>query len=460
MSAVAYRPLTNPAPRKSPINRQPTADGRNTPVMAVRVGVLGPVGIGTGARIEPLAGLPGRLLAVLAADPNRLFDANVLMDALWGENLPQKARNTLQVTVNRLRRQLEPQHQTGTWSALVTEGSRYRLNLDNVGLDADDFRRRVADAREARRADNQRKARELLTESLTLWRGAAFDGHSDSDLIQAEAASLEELRLAVEEDLVDIRLDLGEHEDLTVELPGLVERSPLREHRWAQLMLALYLSGRQAEALRAFQRLQQTLGDELGIEPSLELIRLEERILLQDEALEPGRAVQVVDLPVVPTSFVGREQDLGQVAKLLTRARMVTLTGIGGIGKTRLALAVAAEVMTEFRDGVIFADLADLADSSHVVTHVIHAIDERARGHRSAPGQRPQRFGRAAPGPPDLARPRQRRARPTGSAQIDHGGAASLSGRPNPGDEPDPDRGDRRVSVSHSGFANSPGGRD
>ncbi|HEY7564350.1 MAG TPA: BTAD domain-containing putative transcriptional regulator, partial [Acidimicrobiia bacterium] len=342
--------------------------------MAVRVGVLGPIGVAHDGQLQPVPGLPGRLLAILAAHPQRALEPDVLVEALWGEDPPDKSRNTLQVTVNRLRHTLEPNREGARWKTIVTHGSRYRLDLDEIQLDAVAFRSEVEASISARKRGDVIKAREHLERGLGLWRGPAFEGEADRPLIQPEATVLEELRLSAEEDLIDARLELGEHRALTTVLPPMIDAAPLREHRWAQQMLALYMCGRQAEALRTFRDLRLVLAEELGIEPSLELARLEERILLQDETLTPGSSALELRLPAIATSFVGRQREVSAVIDMLDRARMVTITGIGGIGKTRLALAVAAASSNRHPYGVRFVDLSEVADPKQVIDHVVQLL--------------------------------------------------------------------------------------
>ena len=180
-----------------------------------------------------------------------------------------------------------------------------------------------------------------------------------------EAARLEEVRRGAEEDLAEARLALGQHHSLVADLEVAVAREPLRERRWAQLVLALYRCGRQADALRAYQRLRTTLGDELGIAPSSDLVALERAVLAQAPELDPPvvaapalqreapsrEARPAHNLPAALSSFVGRGEELAALADLLAGHRLVTLTGPGGVGKSRLARELAGRSLDRFPEG-------------------------------------------------------------------------------------------------------------
>ncbi len=240
-----------------------------------------------------------------------------------------------------------------------------------------------------------------LRAALGLWRGDPLVELADHLVGLAEAARLVELRRAGEDLLADGRLGLGEHAGLVGDLERAVAAEPLRERRWAQLMVALYRSGRQADALRAYQRLRSVLGDELGLEPSEETRALEAAILAHDRALdlpgtepnarslhspsgagppqEPvkpskptapspfgGAPPELSNLPVWLSSFVGRHRETAEVERLVEGHRLVTVTGVGGAGKTRLAVAVAARLVATFAGGVWFVDLGPLPDADLV----------------------------------------------------------------------------------------------
>ena len=185
---------------------------------------------------------------------------------------------------------------------------------------------------------------------------------SDIESLARESRRLEELRLSTLEGRIEAELDLGLHAQLVGELETLVAEHPLRERLWRQLVLALYRCERQADALATYRRARDLLAGELGLEPSEELRRLEQAVLRQD--VPPvARRPDGHNLPAQLTSFVGREHELAELERLLPEARLLTLTGVGGVGKTRLALELAARVVEELsRTASAFVDLSGLAD--------------------------------------------------------------------------------------------------
>ena len=252
--------------------------------------ILGPLEVVVeGERIEIPGGKQRELLAILLLHANEVVSADRLIDGLWGETPPSSALKTLQALISRLRGTL------GTaGGALESHGHGYRLHLESGELDADVFRDTLEEARRARARGEPELASEQLRQALALWRGPALPEFRYADFAQAEIARLDELRLAAQEERIEAELELGRHQELVVELEALVAEHPLRERPRGQLMLALYRSGRQAEALQAYQEGRRALAEELGIEPSESLRRLERRILEQDPALAapepPARA--------------------------------------------------------------------------------------------------------------------------------------------------------------------------
>ncbi len=190
---------------------------------------------------------------------------------------------------------------------------------------------------------------------------------------------LEESRLAAIEDRIEADLLLGRHGELTGELDAWVQEHPLRERLWGQLMIALYRSARQGDALRAYQRARTVLADELGVDPGSELKRLERAVLSQDPALS-GSATQqaaagefadrIGNLPAAPAPLIGRRAELDMVAAALRDSRLVTVVGAGGVGKTRLAIEVARSVLGGYRDGAWLVELAPVADPSAVAAAI------------------------------------------------------------------------------------------
>jgi YVTN family beta-propeller protein len=244
--------------------------------------LLGPIEAeGENGALALGSGKQRALLAVLLLNANTPVRREALIDALWGEDPPATADHGLDVYVSRLRKAL------GTEAALVTRPGGYMLRIEVDQVDAARFERRVGEGRAALRAGDPSAAADALADALRLWRGPALADVRDELAGRIEGERLEELRLGATEDLFDAELALGRHEWLVPELQSFVARHPLRERPRRQLMLALYRSGRQADALAAYQDARRTLLDELGVDPSPELRALERQILEHDLALAP-----------------------------------------------------------------------------------------------------------------------------------------------------------------------------
>ena len=288
------------------------------------------------------------------------------VDALWGARPPPTARNAVQGHVATLRKLLGRDR-------ITTHESGYTLRLEEDELDLHRFERLLSDVR----GRPPQKQSDLLAEALGLFRGAPLQDFCYDDFARAEAARIEELRLRALELKIDAELALGRHDDVVPQLERLIAEEPLRERFRAQLMLALYRAGRQAEALETYQHARLALVDELGIEPGPELQQLERQILNQDPGLAtPSAMVAAARLPTPPTPLIGRERELAEARRLLLRddVRLLTLTGAGGTGKTRLALEVARNAAARFPDGVFFVPLASLADPKLVVPTLARAL--------------------------------------------------------------------------------------
>jgi WD40 repeat protein/DNA-binding SARP family transcriptional activator len=323
----------------------------------MRFQVLGPLEVESDDRAVVLGRPKERLLlALLLTRPNQVATVEALIRGLWGEQPPPTAARTLQSHVKRLRRALEPGRAPGAaGQVLVTREPGYLLRVPPGGLDAARFEELTAQARRALVSGAVDAAASLLREALGLWRGQAFEEFTDSDVLVAEADRLGELRLAALEDRLEADLRLGRHRELIAELERLVKEQPLRERLWAQLMLALYRSGRQADALLAYQRARSVLVEELGIDPGAELRRLQAAILAQDPGLDLPPPAAVAPSQELPEAlqpdrppFVGRVAELAWLRAAWTRAvhsegGVVFLTGVRGMGKTRLAAELARE---------------------------------------------------------------------------------------------------------------------
>ena len=307
--------------------------------------ILGPLEVWTdGGRKLDLTGKQRALLAVLVLHANEAVSTDRLIDALWGAEPPDTAGKALQVYVSRLRKLLEPEGK----ALLVTQPPGYGLDLEGHELDLRRFERLRADAGQAMVDGDPAKAEAQLREALSLWRGPPLADFAFEPFAQNEIARLDELHLAALEEWIDALLALGRHVDAVGEVELLVAKHPLRERLRAQLILALYRSRRQAEALDAYQASRRELVDELGIEPSPELQELERQILRQDPSLDLAAPAPPTEERATATgrlaagTFVGRESELdmlegGLEDALSGRGRLFLLVGEPGIGKSRLA---------------------------------------------------------------------------------------------------------------------------
>jgi DNA-binding SARP family transcriptional activator len=256
--------------------------------------------------------------------------ADVLTQAMWGEDAPPTAGRTLQVNVSRLRHALGPAAER-----LQTVGGGYRLRVEPGELDAERFERDCAGASGLPPAETAR----ALREALAMWRGPSLVDVRYEAWAQSEIRRLEELKAMAVEALIDAEMALGDHARLVGELEALVAEHPLRERLRAQQMLALYRSGRHADALAAFRAARVVLDEQLGLEPGPELRDLERQILVHDPSL--AAPLQAERPPAPPTPTFGRDEDVRSVLDALGQTRLLTLTGPGGVGKTRLAIEVA-----------------------------------------------------------------------------------------------------------------------
>ena len=311
------------------------------------VAMVGPVGRSSDG--PALGGPKQRLvLALLLAEPNSVVSVDRLVDEVWGGEPPETARHTVQAYVSELRKALGP--------SIERTGTGYRINVSRDTLDTLDFEARVSSAR-AEIASDPAHALVELEFALTLWHGPAFQDFPDQATLQVERARLDELRLVAVEDVMRARLTLGRHAEVIVELERLTRDNPYREELRALHMLALYRTGRQADALRAYQRTREVLDEELGIAPSPRLRRLEEQILLQDPDLEPrsvanhkgARSDRRIDNPYLglrafreedETRFYGQDELVERLmARVLSDRRFTAVVGPSGSGKSSVVQA-------------------------------------------------------------------------------------------------------------------------
>ncbi|MEW9531249.1 BTAD domain-containing putative transcriptional regulator [Microbispora sp. NPDC049125] len=341
----------------------------------MRFGVLGPTEVWTSGdrRIEVGGPRVRALLGLLLLDAGRVVAVPRLIDGLYGEEPPKGAANALQSQVSRLRRML------GDEGAVESHPLGYRISAEPEEVDAHRFERLAVRGREALTRGDSSGAAALLREALDLWRGPALADMGGAPYVRAHAARLEELRISAAEDRMEAELALGRHSALVAELRGLVAAHPLRERLRGHLMRALHGGGRQAEALTAFEETRRTLTDELGADPSAELAALHLAILRGETSAPPPAearpGVRGRGLPAQLTNLVGREDDVARAGRLLERTRLVTLTGFGGVGKTRLALEVAARHRRS--DEVCLVELAPLTDGADVAPAVLGALGLR-----------------------------------------------------------------------------------
>jgi DNA-binding SARP family transcriptional activator len=298
--------------------------------------------------------------------------AERLAEDLWRCCPPPTAAGTLRAHVSRLRTLLSPD------AMLVARGGGYALAAEAGQLDAARFERLAEAGREALEHGEAAVAASRFRQALGLWRGRALADVAEVEPLAREAARLEELRLAATEGRIEADLALGLQAQAVGELENLVAEHPVRERLWRLLVLGPYRAGRQADALAAYRRARDMLAAELGIEPGEELRALEQAVLRQEVPAPPPMTRH--NLPARLTSFVGREEDLARVERLAGEARLVTLTGTGGAGKTRLAVEFAAAAAEEFPDGVWLADLAGIAEAGLVPSLVMQALGVRQSG--------------------------------------------------------------------------------
>ncbi|HEY6532301.1 MAG TPA: BTAD domain-containing putative transcriptional regulator [Acidimicrobiales bacterium] len=349
------------------------------------VAVVGP----TGQR--SLAPAARTLLAVLLARRRQLVSLDQLSDVLWGDAPPTTARPTLQTHLSKLRRVVGAE----AGASIVHRPPGYVLEVDRSLVDADRFEDTLLRGK-ALASSAPRDAVAVIDEALCWWRGPALCEFADEPWARPEAVRLEELRLMAIEERAQALLDSGEHALAVAGLEPMVDEQPLRERPRLQLMRALHASGRQAEALRCAQEGRRLLGDELGLDPSAELIRLEQAIATDDPTLratrvaepqreifdQPPRAPAPMPATLAATQLVGRDDEVRRLTATIPTVGLVTLTGPGGVGKTRLAFELA-RALSSMRDGVRLVELAPVADGDAVGAAVAAALGVERRPGRS-----------------------------------------------------------------------------
>jgi predicted ATPase/DNA-binding SARP family transcriptional activator len=332
---------------------------------------LGPLGVVVDGGSLRLGGRRQRaVLAQLLLRAGNAVSREQLIDLVWGEEPPRTADGSLQVYIHGLRRLLGADR-------IETSGRSYRLRAEPDELDLKRFESLVARARSALGQGRAADAADDLETALALWRGAALADLAGEPELTAAAQALEEQRVEALELRNDAHLNDGRHEVVLAGIDALIAEHPYRERFRAQQIVALYRAGRQTEALEAYRNARTTFDDDLGIEPSPALQELERAVLRHDPSLAApaARPGAKYHLPVPPTPLIGRRLEIAAVSALLrTDARLVTLVGPGGTGKTRLAVAVAADLAPELRDGAAFVDLSAISDPELLLPTIAHEL--------------------------------------------------------------------------------------
>ncbi len=368
-------------------------------VAEVGLKVLGPLELVVhGQTVEVSAPRKRIVLAALALNANRSVSLDQLIDAVWDTSPPETARSQIQACVSSLRGMLAA---ASAPMRIQTIAPGYRLEIDGEDLDVVTFDRLVEEARALTTSGDLAAAADTWRAALALWRGSVL-ADVRTPRLERLAVVLEERRLAALESLASLELDLGQHARIATDFRALVEEHPWRERMYVFLALALYRSGRQAEALEVCRRARSILVEELGIDPGWELRELEQAILVGDRALDHtdgvtpdfrgGRGDGYVpprQMPPGTPDLTGRAREVAElVERLLARAErrdagpvaaeLIAVCGPGGVGKTTLAAQVGHQVAVAFTDGQLYADLR--GETAIEVTSRVHAAFLRALG--------------------------------------------------------------------------------
>ncbi|HSR85776.1 MAG TPA: BTAD domain-containing putative transcriptional regulator [Streptosporangiaceae bacterium] len=374
----------------------------------LQVRLLGPIEVIAAGNLFSIT-QPGlrALLAILALSANRVVSESALIDGLWRDEVARPREGNLHAQVYQLRRRLAAMEPGRGSSRLVTRPPGYVLNLGPAESDLAVFTWLVARGRAALRTGDTDAAVSALGDALALWRGPALaDVAEITESLSTEAAALDEHRLSVQTDYADAALAAGRHAELAVDLATLVAQHPLRERLRGQLMLALYRSGRQSEALACYREGWRALKAELGVEPGPDLKNLQDKVLHADASLAaPSPGIRAAAGPPIPRQlpagvrhFAGRAPELKQLDALLSQevpggtVVITTISGTGGIGKTTLALRWGHQIAAQFPDGQLYVNLRGYDPSGVPLTPA-----EAIRGFLDALGVPPSQI----PEPPD-----------------------------------------------------------
>jgi len=363
----------------------------------IAVKVLGPLEVEVSGAPVRFDGVKQRtLFVVLAMHAPEPVSADALLEALWGGDQPTGALQALQKHISRLR------HRLGEGVPVHHHATGYALEIDPQAIDSRRFEELLKSGRLAQERGEPEQAAADLREALGLWRGAPLAEHQYDDFAQQEIAHLAELHAEAIEERLAAELAEGRDADLVGELCALVAESPLRERLRGQLMIALYRTGRQAEALETMREGRELLVDQLGIEPGPELRRLERMILAHDPELlaarpAPGRAAK---LPAAANETIGRDLEVADIGEHVMRpaVRLVTLVGPGGVGKTRLAMEAGRAVAQRFPGGAVHVNLDGVEDAGLLVSEAAAALGVVA----STPTELGEQLTRVTRGAPTL----------------------------------------------------------
>jgi DNA-binding SARP family transcriptional activator/tetratricopeptide (TPR) repeat protein len=365
------------------------AGGVPRPSPELQFRLLGPLEVRAAGEPVPIGGTRQRIvMAMLLLEAGQVVPTERLITAVWDGEPPTTARTQIQISISKIRAWLSG---LGLADAIVTHESGYVIRVPPETVDLARFTRLVAGGRAAARRQQAADAAATLRAALDLWRGGAMAGIR-SRLLQAVALRLDEDRLAVTEECIELEIRIGRHHEVIGELRGLVAAHPLRERLYGQLMLALYRDGRQAEALEVYRDARHILVEEFGLDPSESLRSLERAILDADPEMarpvaEPDQVVPR-QLPAQVKDFVGRSNLVSDIRRILTAAtdEVAVVSGPAGVGKTALALHAAYLVSGAFPDGQLFAHLRG-SDSRPVPPAQV--LDQFLRGLGVAPATLP-----------------------------------------------------------------------
>jgi DNA-binding SARP family transcriptional activator len=338
---------------------------------AFELRLLGPLEASVDGVPVALGSPKQRALLVHLAHAGEAVTVQRLIDELWPEDPPEAAQHAIQVYVSGLRKAL------GDRGRITTGARVYALRLEPGELDLERFRSLVIEGH-AQLGQEPAGAARQLREALSLWRGRALADLDSEPAVRDLRLDLEDERLQATEILIDAELAAGRHARLVPELERLLTEFPAREKLYEQLMLALYRSGRQGDALDVYQRARTALMEELDLEPGPKLRELEAAVLRQDPSIgfESPELDARRHLPAQPNPLTGRGRELSELIELVASGgvRLVTLTGPAGVGKTRLAIAAAERLVVSFGDGVWFVDLQPVREAGLVVPAIAEAL--------------------------------------------------------------------------------------